>query len=139
MGYCALAKLAAGPERAGQLEARYMQIVNTYRDKDTVRAYPELLAIAAQAIAQGGCDFFGEVATSMELLNAKLGQFFTPYDVSRMIAEMSLQDAGFPHRGERLHHTAGARLRRGRHGGRRRGCFAKGRFRSGAAHAGQCD
>ncbi len=28
----------------------------------------------------------------MEVLNAKIGQFFTPYEVSRMIAEMSLQD-----------------------------------------------
>jgi hypothetical protein len=30
----------------------------------------------------------------MEVLNAQIGQFFTPYDVARMLAMMSLQDAG---------------------------------------------
>ena len=53
---------------------------------------PELLAIAWQAIEHGGCDFLGSVASQMEVLNARIGQFFTPYTVSRMIAEMSLQD-----------------------------------------------
>jgi hypothetical protein len=94
LAYCALAKQTAAEDRAQRLEDRYMQIVGTYRNKDTVRAYPELLAIAAGAIAQGGCDFLGSAATQMEVLNAGIGQFFTPYDVSRMIAEMTLQDAG---------------------------------------------
>ena len=67
-------------------------IVGTYRNKDTVRAFPELLAIAYGAIDAGGCDFLGSVASQMEVLNARVGQFFTPYTVSRMIAEMTLQD-----------------------------------------------
>jgi len=92
MAYCAHAKLTAGNQRAEQLETRYMQIVGTYRNKETIRAFPELLAIAWRAIEEGGCDFLGNVATQMEVLNAKIGQFFTPYEVSRMIAEMSLQD-----------------------------------------------
>ncbi len=94
MSYCALAKLTASPDRGDQLEARYMQIVGAYRDKDTVRAFPELLAIAARAIEGGGCDFLGSVATQMEVLNSRLGQFFTPYELSRMIAELTLQEAG---------------------------------------------
>ena len=69
-----------------------MQIVCTYRNKDTVRAYPELLGLAANAIRQG-CDFLGSVATEMEVLNAQIGQFFTPYEVARMMAMMSLEDA----------------------------------------------
>ena len=69
-----------------------MQIVGTYRDKDTVRAYPELLGLAANAIQQG-CDFLGSVATEMEVLNAQIGQFFTPYEVARFVAMMSLEDA----------------------------------------------
>lgn len=92
MAYCAHAKLTAGTERGDQLEARYMQLVGTYRNKDTVRAFPELLAIAWETIEHGGCDFLGSVASQMEVLNARIGQFFTPYTVSRMIAEMSLQD-----------------------------------------------
>jgi hypothetical protein len=92
MGFCAYAKITAPtPERAQELEDRYIQIVGTYRDKDTVRAYPELLALAANAVRQG-CDFLGNVATELEVLNARIGQFFTPYDVARMMAMMSLQD-----------------------------------------------
>ncbi len=94
MAFCACAKLTAPThERAQELEDRYMQIVGTYRDKDTVRTYPELLALAGSAIRQG-CDFLGSAATQMEVLNAQVGQFFTPYDVARMLAMMSLQDAG---------------------------------------------
>jgi hypothetical protein len=94
MAFCACAKLTAPtPERAQELEDRYMQIVGTYRDKHTVRAYPELLALAGSAINQG-CDFLGCVAGDLEVLNAQIGQFFTPYDVARMMAMMSLQDAG---------------------------------------------
>ncbi len=93
MAYCAHAKLTAATHaRAEDLEARYMRIVGTYRNKDTVRAFPEMLAIAYSAIDAGGCDFLGSVASQMEVLNARCGQFFTPYSVSRMIAEMSLQD-----------------------------------------------
>jgi hypothetical protein len=92
MAYCAHAKPTVCTERADQLEARYLQIVGAYRDKDTVRAFPELLAIAWQAVEAGGCDFLGDVASQMEVLNARAGQFFTPYTVSRLIAEMTLQE-----------------------------------------------
>ena len=93
MAFCAYAKTTAPtPERSQELEDRYMQIVGTYRDKDTVRAYPELLGLAANAIRQG-CDFFGSVATEMELLNARIGQFFTPYELARFMAMMSLEHA----------------------------------------------
>jgi hypothetical protein len=94
MSYCALAKMTAAGERADQLEARYMQIVGSYRDKDTIRAFPELLAIAANAIEGGGCDFLGSVASQMSVLNSRLGQFFTPYELSRMMAELTLQEIG---------------------------------------------
>ena len=50
--------------------------------------------VAAMAIRQG-CDFLGSVATEMEVLNAQIGQFFTPYEVARFMAMMSLEDAGF--------------------------------------------
>jgi hypothetical protein len=95
LAYCAHAKLTVDAERGEMLEQRYMQIVGTYRNKDTVRAFPELLAIAWRAIEQGDCDFLGSSAASpMGVLNAKIGQFFTPYSVSRLIAQMSLQDVG---------------------------------------------
>jgi hypothetical protein len=55
---------------------------------------PKLLGITALAVQNGGCDFLGQVVGDLELTNGHMGQFFTPYDVSRMIAEMTLGDAG---------------------------------------------
>jgi len=55
-----------------------------------VRAMPELLGITALAMQDGGCDFLGQVVVELELPNQHMGQFFTPYDVSRMIAELTL-------------------------------------------------
>jgi type I restriction-modification system DNA methylase subunit len=92
MAYCAYAKLTAPtPERADELEARYMRIVEAYRDKDTVRAYPEFMA-QAQMNVENGRDFLGEVSGRMSVLNAKQGQFFTPQAVCRMMAKMTLSD-----------------------------------------------
>lgn len=46
------------------------------------------------AVGSGGCDFLGDVAAELEIFDAKLGQLITPYPVSRLIAEMTLEDAG---------------------------------------------
>jgi type I restriction-modification system DNA methylase subunit len=92
MAYCAYAKLtAASPEEADTLEARYMRIVETYRNKDTVRAYPEFLAHAIMNV-EAKRDFLGEVSGQMNALNAKQGQFFTPQSVSRMMAKITLSN-----------------------------------------------
>ena len=70
-----------------------MAVVRRNTPED-VRAMPALLGIATLAICEGGCDFLGQVVVELELANAHMGQFFTPYDVSRMMAEMTMQDAG---------------------------------------------
>lgn len=96
MVYCTYAQRAPpyDPEKAAKLEARYMQIVDTYRDKDDVRAYPELLAWAALALGNGQ-EFFGAVASRLELLDtAQNSQFFTPNNVSKMMADMIIEDPG---------------------------------------------
>ena len=91
MAYCAHAKLMApDTERANELEARYMGIVNRYQDKDTVRAYPELLKIAWDAVEEGGCDFLGQVSSELSVLDERHGQFFTPYEVSSFLAQIGL-------------------------------------------------
>ncbi|MDC0660601.1 N-6 DNA methylase [Leisingera sp. SS27] len=93
MSYCALAKKASPfPDQREALEAQYMSVVARYRDKDDVRKMPEMVGIALGEIGNGGCDFLGMAAGELEVLDAKLGQFFTPYEVSRMMAEISLSD-----------------------------------------------
>lgn len=92
LAYCSYAKLTASREQAETLENRYMQIVSTYPDKDTIRAYPALLAQAYIAVNERQ-DFFGKAASEIGALDARAGQFFTPYEVCVLMAEISLADA----------------------------------------------
>jgi hypothetical protein len=93
MAVCAIRKktLQPGPA-ADAMEEQYMAVVKRNKPED-VRAMPELLGIATLAVQEGGCDFLGQVVVELELSNEHMGQFFTPYDVSRMMAEMILADA----------------------------------------------
>lgn len=89
--YCALAKNACPfPEQRDKLEAQYMEVVGKYRKKDDVRRMPELLGIAITELSTGGCDFLGEISGELGALDARMGQFFTPYEVSRFMAEINL-------------------------------------------------
>jgi len=94
LAVCAVRKTTLPPGAdADALETRYMAVVGRNTPED-VRKMPELLGITALAVQGGGCDFLGQVVGDLELMNSHLGQFFTPYDLSRLIAEMTLQDAG---------------------------------------------
>jgi hypothetical protein len=94
LAVCAIRKttLAPGPA-ADALEEQYMAVVRRNRPED-VRAMPELLGITTLAVQNGGSDFLGQVVGDLELINGHMGQFFTPYDLSRMMAEMTLADVG---------------------------------------------
>lgn len=93
LAYCAYAKLTASREQAETLENRYMQIVSTYPDKDTIRAYPALIGQAYIAVNQGE-DFLGHVAAEIGALDVRAGQFFTPLHVCQLMAEIGLVGAG---------------------------------------------
>jgi hypothetical protein len=94
MAVCAIRKTTLPPGPAADaIEDQYMAVVKRNKPED-VRAMPELLGITTLAIQEGGCDFLGQVIVDLELRNDHMGQFFTPYDVSRMMAEMILGDAG---------------------------------------------
>ena len=94
MAVCAIRKTTLPPGPAADaIEDQYMAVVKRNAVED-VRKMPALLTITALAVQEGGCDFLGQVVADLELINDHMGQFFTPYDVSRMLAEMTLQDAG---------------------------------------------
>lgn len=89
--YCAYAKLMAStPERAESLEARYMSIVRRYKNPDVIRGMKPLLEMLFDALEGGGRDFLGEISSQLEILDARNGQFFTPYNVSQMMARITL-------------------------------------------------
>lgn len=95
LAVCAIRKTTLPPGQAADaIEAQYMAVVKRNAPEDVRKKIPTLLGITALAVQEGGCDFLGQVVGDLELLNDRMGQFFTPYDVSRMIAEMTLQDAG---------------------------------------------
>lgn len=77
--------------RADAFEQRYMALVGR-RDPDYIRAFPPLFGQMQLAVAAGGSDFLGEVAGELGALHEGLGQFFTPYHVSAVMARMQLGD-----------------------------------------------
>lgn len=63
--------------------------------------FGELLGQVIEALSQGQRDFLGEVAEEINILNPRLGQFFTPYSISQMTAH-ALIGASFY---EKIDHT----------------------------------
>lgn len=72
-------------------EARYMQIVGKY-DKATVDMFPKVMAHTVLALEDKPQDALGQVFSQLELGNEARGQFFTPYEVSKLMAQMQVSD-----------------------------------------------
>jgi len=73
-------------------EAEFMSIMKRY-DEAERRVFSELLQIMLQALEdEPEQDFLGEMFMMLELSNHWKGQFFTPYSVCRMMAEITMQD-----------------------------------------------
>lgn len=90
LAFCAVAKQTAfTAERADALESRYMDVVKRHKP-EYIRRMPELLAIAHLALDTGSCDFFGTIAGELGSLSSHMGQFFTPYEVCKLMAGITL-------------------------------------------------
>jgi hypothetical protein len=74
-------------------EARYMAIVGNY-SRDEAQLLAEMTGMLWLAIARGGAPL-SELMTRLELgskaMKSRLGQFYTPFNVSYMMAKMLLQ------------------------------------------------
>ncbi len=92
LSYCAFAKPQAPEEQAEALETQYMNIVKQYSNKDDIRQMPKLLAYVFEAVHQEQ-DFLGEIASEQGFLSDDKGQFFTPYHISKLMAEISIGNA----------------------------------------------
>ncbi|AUZ86182.1 N-6 DNA methylase [Methylophaga nitratireducenticrescens] len=76
-----------------ELEKLYLDTVGRY-DPEVVRNdFPALLGIVIEAL-ETPHDFLGAVYMDMEIGNKYTGQFFTPYDVSKLMAKMTQPDYG---------------------------------------------
>lgn len=79
--------LAQAPKR----EERYLQIIGKY-DQEERRCFPQMLAEVVVAMEAGPCDVLGSIFGELELGNARTGQFFTPFELCRLMACMTVGD-----------------------------------------------
>lgn len=85
--------MPSGPE-ADAVEAQYMAVVRRY-DREHIEKFPKLLAITQLALADlDGQDFLGRCAVETMSTAKELGQFFTPSQISIMMAKMVFHDIG---------------------------------------------
>lgn len=75
-----------------ELEKKYLELINLYNKEERdliVKFYGSLKYFF---IKNNHFDILGSLYMALELSNKRTGQFFTPYDVSKMMASMLLPD-----------------------------------------------
>lgn len=74
-------------------EERYLRIIKKY-NKQEQELFPELAAHTVMALEENPeQDFLGSIFMDLKLGNESGGQFFTPYHVCQLMAEISMHDA----------------------------------------------
>ena len=91
--FCEMAAIAFMRFNPGfsEREERYLAIVGQYK-KDHVGRLADMLATLNWAMEEKFCDFLGECFHALELHNKNLGQFFTPYSLSLLSAQLTIQE-----------------------------------------------
>jgi type I restriction-modification system DNA methylase subunit len=95
----AAATLHQAPYHAGlpkdetfeRVEAEYMAVAKKYERPDLDR-FAEMLAITRLALSEKKQDFLGKCYMQLEIGNNRAGQFFTPYEVPLLIAQLTIGD-----------------------------------------------
>lgn len=81
-------------------EDEYLKIVGRYT-KEEAEGMAQGLALVTLGLEVGMSDFLGSLFMALELGDAWKGQFFTPYEISRLMASMTMGDKGGPEIQER--------------------------------------
>ena len=77
--------------RSDEIEQQYLETVKRY-NKEQAEQFSQLLALLVSALSEQYQDFLGKVYMQLNLGNARTGQFFTPYHISQMMAEITFVD-----------------------------------------------
>jgi type I restriction-modification system DNA methylase subunit len=72
-----------------KVEEEYTQIEKRY-SKEQMSRMAELFAIVTLGLQEEKTDFLGNIYSILGLGNKKLGQFFTPYNMARLMAEIAI-------------------------------------------------
>lgn len=90
MAALAFANVFPSPQREAR-EERYRAIVKRY-EPDELLKIKQLLDITTEGLEGLDNDFLGEMFMRLELGNHWVGQFFTPFPISRLLAELNIGD-----------------------------------------------
>lgn len=74
--------------RSDEIEQIYLETVNRYT-KEQAEEFSQLLAFLIEALTEKYQDFLGQVYMQLNFGNSAKGQFFTPYSVSQLMAEIN--------------------------------------------------
>ena len=88
LSYCSLAQTIY---QSDNLEQRYLNIIKTYT-KEQAEEFSKLLAFIVLGLEQESQDFLGQVYMSLNLGSQANGQYFTPYSVSKFMAEINFTE-----------------------------------------------
>lgn len=77
--------------RSDELEQKYLQTVKQYT-KEQAEEFSKLLAFLVMALEEKYQDFLGEVFMRLNLGNSAIGQYETPYTVSKFMAEINFSE-----------------------------------------------
>ena len=90
--FCELAALAirnsVDLNGRDEREERYLRIIGEYTPEEAAR-FAEILTKLTAELGGDLSDVLGQLYMSLELGSDDMGQYFTPFDVSRMIAQMT--------------------------------------------------
>lgn len=89
--YMAAISLHNAIVRDQELEDEYLAIVAKY-SKEDVHLFPKLLAELTLGLELNIGDFLGEIFMLLDFGEARLGQFFTPYHLSKLLADLCVGD-----------------------------------------------
>lgn len=83
---------AVDKRHAEAREERYLQIIRSY-SKDEQQAFPQLIALTVETLERKPFqDFLGGQYMALGIGNKNAGQFFTPFDVCRVMAETAIPE-----------------------------------------------
>ncbi|MEU7322493.1 N-6 DNA methylase [Streptomyces griseoviridis] len=78
-----------GSESWESREGQYLQIAGRYSRTELDR-FAEALALVTVEMQREPCDVLGRLYMELELGNERLGQYYTPYDIARLMAEIQI-------------------------------------------------
>ncbi|GHB88448.1 hypothetical protein GCM10010306_099350 [Streptomyces umbrinus] len=78
-----------GSEAWEAREAQYLRIAGRYSRTELDR-FAHALTLVTMEMEREPCDVLGRLYMELELGNERLGQYYTPYDIAQLMAEMQI-------------------------------------------------